>query len=69
MAAENAPTVDARCGRRGASMRPRRMAAENADAVVVSDPSGNVASMRPRRMAAENSPPSDMRPSTSALLQ
>ncbi len=54
MAAENA--VSRGYGReqgRGASMRPRRMAAENLDAGEVRGVDAR-ASMRPRRMAAEN---------------
>ena len=53
MAAENADLLDKCLADAGASMRPRRMAAENHDAPRRRG-HPHPASMRPRRMAAEN---------------
>ena len=53
MAAENAARAIRERARDVASMRPRRMAAEN-DLSGPTAPFNRLASMRPRRMAAEN---------------
>ena len=54
MAAENARLDDRRVEARLASMRPRRMAAENLHGRGDLRADRRRASMRPRRMAAEN---------------
>ena len=54
MAAENVVQQEVAAPGERASMRPRRMAAENVGRRVSLGVRGRVASMRPRRMAAEN---------------
>ena len=54
MAAENAERNSNGATNVWASMRPRRMAAENARSTAAAVPPAVSASMRPRRMAAEN---------------